>query len=67
MPASSQGLPTSRMRETGAPQPVQRDTHGIDEGTVGRVAFERLPAIDGSLAQLFAPTDDETVPQAAQS
>ena len=58
MPASSHGLPTSRMRSTGAAAARTGDLHRVDERPMGRMALERLPALDGALAQLLAAADD---------
>ena len=57
MPASSQGLPTSRMRSLAAPQDGAGDAHGIDIGPVRRVPLQLLPARDGAALQLLATAD----------
>ena len=58
MPASSHGLPTSLIRSTGAPQPGQAILTASTYGRCGRVALERLPALDRALLELLATADD---------
>ncbi len=57
MPASSQGLPTSSIREARAPHFSQRDLDGVDVGTMRRVALESIPAFHGFRFQLLAAAD----------
>ncbi len=58
MPASSQGLPTSRMRSTGRAAAAAGDLDSVDVGAVGAVALELVPALDGALLELGLGADD---------
>ena len=51
MPASSQGLPTSGMRETSRAALRAGDLDRVDPGPVRRVAGELVPALDRALLQ----------------
>ena len=58
MPASSHGLPTSGMRDTGAPHFAQAIFTASMNGLCGEWPSNIVPALDGALLQLRLAADD---------